>query len=157
MHLNNSLLIKQEVEDVIVFRVHYSREFQQRRRRRKRDNQNSNRFIKQNNRFARASVASVASVSSRVRRESWDDSKKNGLTGDRRGRLAPALTFAQLDWKRLLRRLVDQAFLYISQQLLHDYDVKMPNFTFYGGRLEKFAQFCLLQTFSANQNKREKV
>ena len=26
------------------------------------------------------------------------------------------------------------AFLYISLPLLHDYDVKMPSFTFYGGR-----------------------
>ena len=25
------------------------------------------------------------------------------------------------------------AFLYISWPLLHDYDVKMPNFMFYGG------------------------
>ena len=27
-----------------------------------------------------------------------------------------------------------QAFLYISFPFLHDYDVKMPNFAFYGGR-----------------------
>ena len=26
------------------------------------------------------------------------------------------------------------AFLYISFLFLHDYDVKMPNFAFYGGR-----------------------
>ena len=26
------------------------------------------------------------------------------------------------------------AFLYISLRSLHDYEVKMPNFTFYGGR-----------------------
>ena len=30
--------------------------------------------------------------------------------------------------------LVHHAFLYISLPLLHDYDVKMPSFTFYGGR-----------------------
>ena len=29
---------------------------------------------------------------------------------------------------------VHHAFLYISLPSLHDYDVKMPNFTFYGGR-----------------------
>ena len=29
---------------------------------------------------------------------------------------------------------VHHAFLYISLPLLHDYDVKMPSFTFYGGR-----------------------
>ena len=29
---------------------------------------------------------------------------------------------------------VRHAFLYISLPLLHDYDVKMPSFTFYGGR-----------------------
>ena len=29
---------------------------------------------------------------------------------------------------------VHHAFLYISLPLLFDYDVKMPNFTFYGGR-----------------------
>ena len=29
---------------------------------------------------------------------------------------------------------VHHAFLYISFLFLHDYDVKMPNFTFYGGR-----------------------
>ena len=28
----------------------------------------------------------------------------------------------------------DHAFLYISLPSLHDYDVKMPSFTFYGGR-----------------------
>ena len=29
---------------------------------------------------------------------------------------------------------VHLTFLYISLPSLHDYDVKMPNFTFYGGR-----------------------
>ena len=29
---------------------------------------------------------------------------------------------------------VQQTFLYISLSSLHDYDVKIPNFTFYGGR-----------------------
>ena len=29
---------------------------------------------------------------------------------------------------------VHHAFLYISLPSLHDYEVKMPNFTFYGGR-----------------------
>ena len=32
-------------------------------------------------------------------------------------------------------------FLYISLQLLHDYDEKMPNFTFYGGRKQATEKF----------------
>ena len=39
---------------------------------------------------------------------------------------------------RLLRKTttlhVHHAFLYISLPSLHDYDVKMPNYKFYGGR-----------------------
>jgi len=37
--------------------------------------------------------------------------------------------------------LVHHAFLYISLPLLHDYDVKMPNFTFYGGRRQSTTKF----------------
>ena len=33
------------------------------------------------------------------------------------------------------------AFLYISLSLLHDYDVKMPNFTFHGGRKQATTKF----------------
>ena len=41
-------------------------------------------------------VACVASVSLRVRRESWDESKKKGMTGEGEGNdFVPALTFAQ--------------------------------------------------------------
>ena len=36
---------------------------------------------------------------------------------------------------------VHHAFLYISLPLLHDYDVKMPNFTFYGGRKQATTKF----------------
>ena len=36
---------------------------------------------------------------------------------------------------------VHHAFLYISSPLLHDYDVKMPNFTFYGGRKQATKKF----------------
>ena len=36
---------------------------------------------------------------------------------------------------------VHHAFLYISLPLLHDYDVKMPNFTFYGGRKQATGKF----------------
>ena len=36
---------------------------------------------------------------------------------------------------------VHHAFLYISLPLLHDYDVKMPNFTFYGGRKQTTTKF----------------
>ena len=32
-------------------------------------------------------------------------------------------------------------FLYISLPLLHDYDVKMPSFTFYGGRKQATTNF----------------
>ena len=32
-------------------------------------------------------------------------------------------------------------FLYISLLSLHDYDVKMPNFTFYGGRKQATINF----------------
>ena len=39
------------------------------------------------------------------------------------------------------------ALLYISLLSLHDYDLKMPDFTLYGGRL----------TFSADWNKRDNV
>ena len=79
-------------------------------------------------------LACVASVSARVRRERWDESKKKGMTGEGEGRegkacpqtpfphpsplplpillpipsfFAPVPTFAlYLDWKRLLRRLI---------------------------------------------------
>ena len=33
------------------------------------------------------------------------------------------------------------AFLYISFPLLHDYEVKMPSFTFYGGRKQATTNF----------------
>ena len=36
---------------------------------------------------------------------------------------------------------VHHAFLYISLPSLHDYDVKMPNFTFYGGRKQATTNF----------------
>ena len=36
---------------------------------------------------------------------------------------------------------VYHAFLCISLPLLHDYDVKMPNFTFYGGRKQTTRKF----------------
>ena len=42
---------------------------------------------------------------------------------------------------------VHHALLYISLLSLHDYHLKMPDFTLYGGRL----------TFSANWNKRDNV
>ena len=32
---------------------------------------------------------------------------------------------------------VQETFLYISPPSLHDYDVKHPNFTYYGGRIAK--------------------
>ena len=41
-------------------------------------------------------LACVASVSARVCRESWDESKKKGMTGEGEGKEGtPALTFAQ--------------------------------------------------------------
>ena len=36
---------------------------------------------------------------------------------------------------------VDHTFLYTSLPLLHDYDVKMPSFTFYGGRKQATTNF----------------
>ena len=36
---------------------------------------------------------------------------------------------------------VHRDFLYISLPLLHDHDVKMPSFTFYGGRKQATANF----------------
>ena len=36
---------------------------------------------------------------------------------------------------------VPHAFLYISLPFLHDYDVKMPSFTFYGGRKQATTKF----------------
>ena len=36
------------------------------------------------------------------------------------------------------------AFLYVPLPLLHDHDVKMPNFTFYGGRKQATTKFSFL-------------
>ena len=41
------------------------------------------------------------------------------------------------------------AFLYISLPILHDYDVKMPNFTFYGGRKQATTKFFLFLNSNA--------
>ena len=42
---------------------------------------------------------------------------------------------------------VHHTFLYISFPFLHDYDVKMPNFAFYGGRKQATTTFYF--SFSA--------
>ena len=34
-------------------------------------------------------------------------------------------------------------FVHFSARFLHDYDVKMPNFAFYGGRKQATTQFYL--------------
>ena len=39
---------------------------------------------------------------------------------------------------------VHRAFLYISLLALHDYDGKITNFTFYGGRKQATAKFLFL-------------
>ena len=39
---------------------------------------------------------------------------------------------------------VHHTLLYISFPFLHDYDVKMPNFTFYGGRKQATTQMLFL-------------
>ena len=44
-------------------------------------------------------------------------------------------------WSKTTSEHVHHAFLYISLPLLHDYDVKMPNFTFYGGRKQTTTKF----------------
>ena len=43
---------------------------------------------------------------------------------------------------------VQYTFLYISLTSLHDYGVKMPNFTFYGGRKQATRNFFLFQNLS---------
>ena len=40
-------------------------------------------------------------------------------------------------WTRTTALHVHHTFWYISLPSLHDYDVKMPNFTFYGGRVRR--------------------
>ena len=53
---------------------------------------------------------------------------------------------------------VHHAFLYISLLLLHDYDVKMPSFTFYGGRKtgdDKLLFLCLNLSAPKEINSRE--
>ena len=64
---------------------------------------------------------------------------------------------------------VNHTFSYISSPSLHDCDVKMPNFTFYGGRKLAAANFSLSKleinskeirlhlTSSPNWNRRDKV
>ena len=44
-------------------------------------------------------------------------------------------------WSKTTSLHVPHAFLYISLPLLHDYDVKMPSFTFYGGRKQATTNF----------------
>ena len=39
---------------------------------------------------------------------------------------------------------VHHTFMYISFPLLHNYDVKLPNFTFYGGRKQATTKFYTL-------------
>ena len=69
--------------------------------------------------------------------------------------------------------LVHHSFLYIPLPLLHDYDVKMPNFSSYGGRKQATTNFLSLSklecgpqeinsrelhlTFSATWNKQDLV
>ena len=48
---------------------------------------------------------------------------------------------------------VHHAFLYISLPSLHDYEVKMPNFTFYGGRKQATMNFLSLSNLSAVRKK----
>ena len=43
---------------------------------------------------------------------------------------------------------VHHSFLHISLSLLHDYDVKMPNFMFYGGRKQATTKFSFSFSFS---------
>ena len=109
-------------------------------------------------------IACVASVSARVRRERWDESKKKGMTGKGEGTVilhrdmensvfpllpspspfhfvffAPAPTFAlKLDWKRLLRRLPFIFFKVWLENWLegHGVWVLVTKF-FYKGRAQK--------------------
>ena len=86
-----------------------------------------------------STLACVASVSARVSRESWDESKKKGMTGEGEGFpllpspspfhrffFAPALGFAQeLDWKRLLRGLFQLFLEAMLQNKLHVYVARL--------------------------------
>ena len=50
-----------------------------------------------------------------------------------------------IDWISKTTTLhVHHAFLYISFLFLHDYDVKMPNLAFYGGRKQATTKFLYL-------------
>ena len=51
---------------------------------------------------------------------------------------------------RTSRLQVHHAFWYISLPLLHDYDVKMPNFTFYGGRKQETRNFLSLSKLESS-------
>ena len=44
-------------------------------------------------------------------------------------------------WSKTTSLRAHHAFLYISLPLLDDYDVKMPSFTFYGGRKQATTNF----------------
>ena len=52
---------------------------------------------------------------------------------------------------------VHHAFLYISLPLLHDYHMKMPSFTFYGGRKQRqtFVSLSKLECGPKEINSRE--
>ena len=59
--------------------------------------------------------------------------------GDRKGNATK--TIALISKTTILR--VHHAFLYISLPSLHDYDVKMPNFTMYRGSTQATTKFPL--------------
>ena len=44
-------------------------------------------------------------------------------------------------WSKTTSLHMHHPFLYISLPLLRDYDVKMPSFTFYGGRKQAMTNF----------------
>ena len=48
-----------------------------------------------------------------------------------------------LQRRRQRQRHVHHAFLYISLPFVHDYDAKMPKFTFYGGRKQATTKVSL--------------
>ena len=51
-----------------------------------------------------------------------------------------------LDLSKTTTLHVHHAFLYISLPSLHDFNVKVPNFTFYRGREQRTTTFCNLRS-----------
>ena len=69
-----------------------------------------------------------------------DDDDNRDFKIQRRGRQRERKKNNRLNRQKTTSQ-VHHTFLYISFPFLHDYDVKMPNFAFYGGRKQATAKF----------------